>query len=186
MRARLRSKHLLDEQLLVKIWQRSEATEADRHYPLGKKFEDWCRKPNTDLGLFSSDYLYFWMNWIFTNKEMVPVMDLAVIGEPESWRIFIELDAAEKEKSAVITEGESSVYVYRSDTEELTRFRLVRKDGPRLIESRVEEIPEWVAKKIAAAKEERDPETLKSWLNSLSARILELKQRRITSSTESA
>jgi hypothetical protein len=114
-------------------------------------------------------------------------MDLSVVGEPEEWRIVIGFsDEAEQENSAVIREGESSVYVYRLDTGELTRFRLVRKDGPRLIESRVEEIPEWVAKKIAAAKEERDPETLKSRLNSLSARILELKQRRITSSTESA
>lgn len=180
MKVRVQSKHLLDEQLLVKIWQRSEVAASDRHFPLGKEFGEWRSEPQTDLGSVSDDGLYFWMNWyagIYQNDaRLIPAM---ILEEPEEWRIVVNLDAAEKENLVVITEDESSVYVYRFDSEKLTRFRLVRKDGPRLIESRVDEIPEWLANKIAAAKEKLDPEALKGRLNDLSARLQQLKQRRI-------
>ena len=183
MRARVQSKRLLNEQLLVKIWQRSEATESERHFPLGKRFEDWRRKPQTNLGVITSDELYFWMNWYrgtFQNHDqLIPSM---LLEEPEEWRIVVNLDEAEKENLVVIKEDELSVYVYRLDSSELTRFRLVRKDRPRLIESRVDEIPEWVARKI----EELHPEAVRVRVQQLHTRVQQLKQRRDISSDQSA
>ncbi len=184
MRARVQSKHLLNEQLLVKIWQRSEATESDRHFPLGKRFEDWQCKPQTNLGVITSNLLYFWMNWyrgVHQNQERL-VSSMILEEEPEEWRIVINLDEAEKENSVVITEDGSSVYVYWLDSSELTRFRLVRKDGPRLLESKVEEVPAWVMKKI----EELHPEAVLARVQNLRARVQQLKQRRSDSSNQSA
>ena len=79
-RVQVQSKHLVSEELLVNIWRRSSAPHPD------DCFNDWRRKPQTDLGAFSSDYTYFWANWVQTNRGLSPVFDPAVIGEPIEWR----------------------------------------------------------------------------------------------------
>ena len=78
MKPQVQSKHLLNEELLISIWHRSALDEC---------FNDWRREPQTDLGVFSSDLIFFWMNWLYTNKGLVPVFDLSLIGEPTEWRI---------------------------------------------------------------------------------------------------
>ncbi len=168
MKARVQSKHLLDEKFLVNIWRRSSAPD--------ECFSDWRRHPQTDLGVFSSYPVFFWANWLCTDKGLIPVFDLDAIGKPEEWRIIVNL--GDSEKSVVIREDESSVYVYRFDTGEITRFLVVGKDRPRLLEIRVDKIPEWLAKKISAIKEERSPDATLSRLNGLAARLEQLKQRR--------
>ena len=170
MIARVQSKHSLDEELLVNIWRRSSAPD--------ECFNDWRRQPQTNLGVFSSDSIFFWANWIGTNKGLIPVFDLDVISKPEEWRVIVSLDDAEKENSVIFTEDESSVYVYRLNTGELTRFLIVGKDWPRLLEIRVNEIPKWLAEKITTTKEEKSPRAIESRLNGLAARLEQLKQRR--------
>lgn len=77
MRTCVQSKHLLDEALLEKIWRLSSGDEC---------FKDWRCRPQTDLGVFSSDFIFFWANWLPTNKGLIPVFDLDAISKPEEWR----------------------------------------------------------------------------------------------------
>lgn len=168
MRVQVQSKHNLDEELFVNIWRRSALDEC---------FDDWRRQPQTNLGDLSSNSTFFWMNWFCTNKGLMPVFDLDT--EPKEWRIIVNpIDDAEKEKSVIFKEDETSVYVYQFNTGELTRFLFVPKDWPRLLEIQVNDIPEWLAEKIAVAKEEKSPRAIESRLNDLAARLQQLKQRR--------
>lgn len=77
MRMCMQSKHLLDEALLEKIWRLSADDES---------FKDWRCQSQTNLGVFSSDSTFFWMNWFCTNKGLVPVFDLSAVGKPTEWR----------------------------------------------------------------------------------------------------
>lgn len=168
MRVQVQSKHNLDEELFVNIWRRSALDEC---------FDDWRRQPQTNLGDLSSNSTFFWMNWFRTNKGLTPVFDFDV--EPEEWRIIVNIiDDDENEKLIVIKEDETSVYVYQFNTGELTRFLFVPKDWPRLLEIQVNDTPEWLAEKIAVAKEEKSPRAIESRLNNLAARLQQLKQRR--------
>ncbi|MDO8676219.1 MAG: hypothetical protein Q7K16_01005 [Candidatus Azambacteria bacterium] len=170
MEVRVQSKYLISEELLVNIWHRSA--------PLDECFSDWRHQSQTDLGAFSSDSVFFWGNWVRTNKGLTPVfLDI----KPEDWRIIVNFDnPGETERIVVIKEDESSVYVYRFDTSEVTRFLVVGKDRPQLLEIQVQinEIPEWLAEKIAAVKKEKSPDAILSRLNGLAARLEKLKQRR--------
>lgn len=87
----VQSKHVLTEELLVNIWRRSSAPHPD------DCFNDWRRQPQTILGAFSSDYAFFWANWVRTNKGLSYVFDPSVIGEPIEWRT-INLDINLEEK----------------------------------------------------------------------------------------
>lgn len=82
MRARVQSKHRLNEELLVNIWRRSSTPD--------ECFSDWRRKPQTNLGVFSSNFIFFWANWVRTNKGLSPVFDLSITGEPIEWRTLEE------------------------------------------------------------------------------------------------
>lgn len=168
MEVRVQSKHLLDENLLVNIWRRSALPD--------ECFSDFKRHPKTNLGVFSYDSIFFWANWLYTNKGLISVFDLSTASNLKEWRIIVILNDAEKSKSVVIKETESSVYVFQTDTGKLTRFRFVRKDKPQLLESQVDKIPEWLAKKIAEAKDD----TITDRLNNLKTRLDQLKQRRET------
>ncbi len=81
MRVQVQSKHNLDEELFVNIWRRSALDEC---------FDDWRRQPQTNLGNFSSNFTFFWMNWFRTNKGLTPVFDLSTIGSPIEWRTVNE------------------------------------------------------------------------------------------------
>lgn len=168
MKVQVQAKYKLDEKLLDNIWHRSA--------PIDECFSDWRRESQTDLGAFSSDSRFFWGNLVRTNKGLSPVFtDM----NPEDWRIVVNFDNTdEAEMSAVISESNISVYVYRFDNGELTGFRLVLKDGLRLLESRVYEIPGWLAEKIAAAKKERSPDAVLSRLDGLAARLQQIKNKK--------
>ena len=174
MRVLVQSKYLLDEELLVNIWRRSA--------PVDECFNDWRRKPETNLGAFSFDSIFFWGNWVRTNRGLTPVFfGSETMSRPEEWRIIVNFDNSdEAEKSVVIEENESSVYVYRLSAGELTRFRLVREDRPQLLESQIDETPDWLAEKIAAKREEKlsNVRAAESRLSSLAARLEQIKQRR--------
>lgn len=79
-RVQVQSKHLLSEELLVNIWRRSSAPHPD------DCFNDWRHRPQTNLGVFSSDLTFFWANWVRTNKGLIPVFDFSLVGEPIGWR----------------------------------------------------------------------------------------------------
>lgn len=175
MEAQVQSKHKLDEEFLVNIWRRSSAPHPD------DCFNDWRRKPQTNLGTFSSDSAFFWANWISSNKGLIPVFNLNTISKPEEWRVVVNLDDAEKEKSVIFEEDELSVYVYGLDSGELIRFLVIGigvKDWPQLLEIQVKEIPKWLEEKISIAKEERSPRAALGRLSNLAARLEKLKQRR--------
>lgn len=76
----VQSKHILTEELLENIWRRSSRPHPD------DCFNDWRRKPQTNLGAFSSDLTFFWANWVRTNKGLSYVFDPSIIGEPIEWR----------------------------------------------------------------------------------------------------
>ena len=88
----IQSKHFLSEELLENIWRRSSAPD--------ECFSDWRRRPRTNLGVFSSDFIFFWANWLYTNKGLIPVFDLSVVGEPIEWRT-VEERSSESEVGAI-------------------------------------------------------------------------------------
>lgn len=169
MMVKVQSRHLLDESLLVIIWRLSTDEES---------FQDWKRNPQTKLGQIDDDF-YFWMNWLETNRGLLPVISLETTGYPakqDDWRVLIELADKEKDFVSVFHENNLSVYVYFNN--ELTRFRLIYgKNEPRVEKTKPEE-PPWLTNKIAAIKEERSPEALAGRLNNLKTRLEQLKQRR--------
>lgn len=165
MKVRVQSEHSITDELLVKLWRRSSD---------GEYFGDWMRQPKSDIASNITEK-FVWLNWIGTNKGLVPVLDE---GNPLDWRFAVELKAAEKESLFVFKESEISVFVYELD-KETVHFQLFFENGsPLLTKSVMAEPPAWLAKKIAAVRSERSPELLQSRLSDLTARFKQLTSRR--------
>ncbi|GEM_PF-3000375 len=173
MRVRAQSKHLLDnEALLEKIWRLSADEEC---------FNDWLKKPVSGLGeiVVKTNCFYIWANWYKTNHGLMPVLDLEVYKMPIDWRLILE---DESDITVFKFETDSrSLFILSEDLSEFTHFYLDFCDGMPVVarsELRTESAPEWLAGKIAAIRENKCPQAARSRLDSLAARLAQLKQRR--------
>ena len=166
VKIKVQSKYLVDEGLLVNIWRRSS---------LGP-FNDWQRQPRTNLGVFSSDFTFFWGNWINTNKGLIPVFYSSC--NPLTFRLIVT--SSNLKKSYAIKESLVSFYIYKFNSDELTKLQLVVNSRPQLLESQaiIDKIPEWVLKKIWTLKNEKPSDVTQGRIDALAARWQGLKQRR--------